>query len=125
MKQLNDMIAAKSTRIFGTMWMFYAFFVYGLLPLIPALKPYENEFFYWSGWVQLWALPLLMVGQIVLGRSAEERAQQDHETLLAEFAEIKAIHADHTAQIAETHSRQQAIMQQLAEIRMFMYRRKG
>lgn len=98
---INEWIARKSTLVFGTMWMFYAFFIYGLLPLIPVLKPYENAFFYWSGWVQLWALPLLMVGQIVLGRSAEERAQQDHETLLSEFLELKSLHESHSQEIAQ------------------------
>jgi len=85
------------------MWMFYAFFVYGLLPLIPALKPYEGAFFYWSGWVQLWALPLIMVGNIVLNRASEERAQQDHETIMAEFKEIKQMHKEQRKENAEVH----------------------
>lgn len=97
--RLNEWIARRTTIVFGTMWMFYAFFVYGLLPLIPAVKQYESQIFYWSGWVQLWALPLLMVGQVVLGRNAEERAQQDHITILAEFAEIKALHEERKQEI--------------------------
>lgn len=88
-RKLNDTVAEKSTLIFGTMWMFYAFFIYGMLPLIPALKPYENTFFYWSGWVQLWALPLLMVGQNVLGRTAEKREQETHDAVMDELAIVK------------------------------------
>lgn len=96
--KVNDILAEKSTIVFGTMWIFYAFFIYGLLPLIPAIKPYENSFFYWSGWVQLWALPLLMVGQNVTGRAAEERAQETHDAVMDELSIVKeeltlALHA--------------------------------
>lgn len=81
----NEWLAKRATLVFGTMWMFYGFFIYGLLPLVKPLAQFQSQIFYWSGWVQLWALPLLMVGQIVLGRDSEKRAQQDHETLMAEF----------------------------------------
>lgn len=87
--KVNDIIAEKATLIFGTMWMFYAFFIYGLLPLIPVLKPYEGSFFYWSGWVQLWALPLLMVGQNVLGRASEKRSEETHDAVMTELAIVK------------------------------------
>lgn len=87
--QTNDLIAERSTLIFGTMWMFYAFFIYGLLPLIPSLTPYQNQLFYWSGWVQLWALPLLMVGQNVTGRAAEKRAQETHDAVIEELSIVK------------------------------------
>lgn len=82
-------MAEKATLVFGTMWMFYAFFVYGLLPLIPFFAPFQSQIFYWSGWVQLWALPLLMVGQNVMGRSAELRAQETHDTVMAELSIVK------------------------------------
>lgn len=88
-KKVNDVVAEKSTIVFGTMWVFYAFFVYGLLPLIPALTPYQSQLFYWSGWVQLWALPLLMVGQQVVGRSAEIRDQETHDTVMKEIEILK------------------------------------
>jgi hypothetical protein len=88
-RKLNDFLAEKATLIFGTMWMFYAFFIYGLLPLIPGLAPYQNQIFYWSGWVQLWALPLLMVGQNVMGRTAELRAQETHDAVMDELAMVK------------------------------------
>ena len=87
--KINDRVALHSTLIFGTTWMFYAFFIYGLLPLIPALQPYEGQFFYWSGWVQLWALPLLMVGQNILGRAAEQRAIETHDAVMIEMAIVK------------------------------------
>jgi hypothetical protein len=87
--KFNELVAEKSTLIFGTMWMFYAFFIYGLLPLIPILTPFQSQIFYWSGWVQLWALPLLMVGQNVMGRSAEQRAQETHDAVMDELNIVK------------------------------------
>lgn len=89
MRKFNDLVAEKSTLVFGTMWMFYAFFIYGLLPLIPILTPFQSQIFYWSGWVQLWALPLLMVGQNVMGRSAEIRAQETHDAVMDELSVVK------------------------------------
>jgi hypothetical protein len=91
---VNERIAVMSTLIFGSMWTFYLFFLYGFLPLLPKLAPYQDRFLYWGSWIQLWALPLLMVGGIVLNRASERRAAEDHETLMAELAEIKTIHAE-------------------------------
>ena len=63
---LNETIALKSTLIFGTMWTTYAFFLYGI---IPALYPqHMSEMLYWSNTIQLWSLPLIMVGTNVLSR---------------------------------------------------------
>ena len=94
MDRINDTIAAWATRKFGSMWTFYAFFLYGLLPLVPRMAPYQNSILYWSSSVQLWALPLLMVGGIVLGREAEGRAGEDHQNLLNEISEIKQMHVE-------------------------------
>lgn len=92
-KEINKCLARHSMIVFGTMWMFYVFFVYGLLPLVPQLQPYQNQLMYWSTWVQLWALPLLMVGQNVIGESAEKRDQETHDMVVNEFDMIKkALH---------------------------------
>ena len=34
-----------------------------------------------SEWIQIWALPLLAVGNSVLNRASEKRAKQDHQML--------------------------------------------
>lgn len=83
------------TMIFGSMWATYAFFLYGFIPLFFPTQ--EVNLLYWSNTVQLWSLPLLMVGTNLLGRKSEQRAQEDHETLLAEFSEIKQLHAELSA----------------------------
>ncbi|MHB1681577.1 MAG: hypothetical protein ACYCYO_01935 [Bacilli bacterium] len=100
MKRFNEWIAVRMTLAFGTMAMVYLFLFWSLLPLI--YPPSQNIVFYTSsGVIQLVALPAIMVGQIILGRKAERRAQQDHEAILAEFAEIKAMHASQTEELRE------------------------
>ena len=94
LRSFNEKIATWGVKNFGTMFCFWICFFYGFLAIIPVLAPYQNTLLYWSSWVQLWALPLLMVGNIILSRDAEKRANQDHETLMAEFQEIKEVHAE-------------------------------
>lgn len=92
------------------MWMFYAFFIYGLLPLYKPIAPYESQIFYWSGWIQLWALPLLMVGGIVSAKiqeqknqEREEQRQEDHAHITSALAEIKKTHEELHATTLEVH----------------------
>lgn len=89
MKQLNEWIAVKCTNIFGSMGTTYVFFLYGFLPILFPL--YMDKFLYWSNTVQLWSLPLLMVGQNVIGRAAEQRAQETHDAVMEELQELKEI----------------------------------
>jgi hypothetical protein len=89
LQKINDFVALKLTLIFGTMWTCYLFFVYGLLPCIPLFTPYQNTLMYWSGWIQLWALPLLMVGQNVLGKASEKRAQDTYDMVKYELQVVK------------------------------------
>jgi hypothetical protein len=97
--RINDVVAAKSTLMFGTMWMTYLFLIWSLIPLI--FPSQEAMVFYVSGGIiQLVALPLIMVGQSVLSRAAERRAQIDHKTLLKEMEEIKFIQKQGAEEIA-------------------------
>lgn len=93
---LNQKIAVSGTRVFGSIWAFYAFFIWGLLGMMPFLPPYFKNFVLLvsSAWIQLWALPLLAVGNSVLNRTSEKRAKQDHETLKAQFLELKDLQKD-------------------------------
>lgn len=79
----NEYLAVKITKYFGNMWTFYVFFVWGLLAFVPQLSHYkEMILMISSAWIQLWALPALAVGNAILSRDAEKRAQQDHESLV-------------------------------------------
>ena len=87
--KINEDIAVRVTLIFGTMWMTYLFFLYGFGPII--WPQYQVQMLYWSNTIQLWSLPLLMVGTNILGRAAERRAQRDHEMITQEFKAIKDV----------------------------------
>ena len=102
MKKINEVIAIFMTKWFGTMYMFWAFCIWAILPLIPIFSQYKDYILYISsGFIQLVALPLLMVGQQLLSKDSEERAMQDHITLNEQFKylndliiEIRDLHKD-------------------------------
>ena len=90
--RFNDLLAARATLVFGSMWLTYCFFMYGF---VPVLWPAEmNTLLYWSNTVQLWSLPLLMVGQNVLGRSAEYRATETHDAVMEELGLLRDAHQE-------------------------------
>lgn len=91
--EFNDLVALKATLVIATMWCVYAFAIMVMIPFfIPSTTTIIQ--FISSAFLQLLFLPLIMVGQDVQGRKSEARAQQDHETIMAEMAELKAIHKD-------------------------------
>lgn len=113
MRRVNEWIALRATLLFGSMPTFYLFFLYGFLPvLFPAMMV---TLLYWSNTVQLWSLPLIMVGTIVLGRKAEKRAQEDHETVTNTLAELKQMHLDEQATRAEMQAAQVRIERMLQQ----------
>lgn len=85
----NSRIAVVATRAFGTMYCFWACAVYGLSPII--FPQYTVQILYWSNYVQLIALPLILVGTALMGVNIEKRAQQDHEMLISEMEQMKAL----------------------------------
>lgn len=76
-QRFNDLLAAHAVLVFGSMWCFYALFFYGFLPLL--FPNQEVTILYWSNSVQLWSLPLIMVGTNVLGRASERQAARQYE----------------------------------------------
>ena len=83
--KFNDRIAVFITRKFGTMQMFYILVVwmFGWMFLATVgfgffrTDPYPFTFLlFLSNLVQLFALPILAVGQQVLSRAAERQAEQ-------------------------------------------------
>lgn len=99
MRRFNEWLAVNITIAASTMWMFYIFVIYGLIPVFfPAI---QDKILYWSNFVQLIFLPLLAVGSSVLGKVAEKQAKETHDTVMAEFAEIKETRAAEMEEIAE------------------------
>jgi len=88
----NDRLALLATRAFGSMPTFYLFVVWALLPVIPALRHVEPIILYVSaGFIQLVALPLISVGQNLLGRHSEARAEADYAVNQKSFADTEML----------------------------------
>jgi hypothetical protein len=100
MKKFNDWLAEKITIGFYSMWAFYVFFIYGLIPVkFPTI---QDKILYWSNFVQLIALPAIGVGAVVLAKkqekknqaiyeAQEKRAQETHDVVMQEMSEVKEI----------------------------------
>ncbi len=95
----NEWLAAHATSVFGSMATTYAFFVYGFIPVIVPSQ--MDHLLYWSNTVQLWSLPLLMVGQNVLGRASERRAIETHDAVMEELGLLREAH-DELKQLVST-----------------------
>ena len=110
--QSNETLALYLTRAFGTMWICYAFMVYGALPAFAIFHPYQASFLYWSNWVQLWSLPLILVGTNILGRNAEKRSQLDHEKLAKSYEEQQRTYNQVIAMLKKQEEMMTALLQQ-------------
>lgn len=71
------------------MWVTYLLFLYGFIPVVWPSQ--MNALLYWSNTVQLWSLPLLMVGQNVLGREARAQAIETHDAVIDELALLQGL----------------------------------
>lgn len=99
--RFNEQLATTATLVFGTVWAFYALMLYGLLPLL--FPGAITTLLYWSNVIQLVALPLLAVGANVLGRAAEKRAIETHDTVIAELKLAQQERDQLAALIADLH----------------------
>ncbi|WP_052682130.1 hypothetical protein [Saccharothrix sp. ST-888] len=91
-RDFNERVAVRATRIFGSMATTYLFFAYGFLPILfPAAM---STLLYWSNTVQLWSLPLLLVGSSVVGRASVQQAKETHDAVLDEFKVLRALVAE-------------------------------
>ena len=81
LQQLDDSALTQLSKMFGwpvTVWLFFA------LPLIARYlgASFQNQFFYYSsGWVQLFALPLLTYIGVKLQRSSDAQSDVMHQAL--------------------------------------------
>lgn len=88
-QKINQWIAVNMTLAMGSIWAFYGFIIFGLIPvMIPSIEP---NLLYWSNFIQLIFLPVIMVGQNVLGASSRKRALEDHESLQKLVIEMSAV----------------------------------
>ena len=92
----NDSVAVFVSKIVGTMWCAYAFAALACVSLPEAIHGGTATLVAWIAqtFLQLVLLSIIMVGQDVQSRKANKRAEQDHKTIMAEFVELKDLHAD-------------------------------
>jgi len=103
---VNTRIAVGLTKSVGTMWTAYSFAVLalvGLLAILGWLPPIVALLVVWASqtFIQLVMLPILSVGQNVLGRHAELLADEQFNTTMNSYHAIGEIMQHLSAQDAE------------------------
>lgn len=79
----DDWVADRLVTVFGSTWTTAVFIA---VPLLALLLPNEQQqivFFLASGWIQLWALPLLNYAQNKADIMRSAKADADHQSLVA------------------------------------------
>ena len=92
--RINSRIAIWVTVGVGSMWCAYAFAILAIAGLPTALKPGNIGLLFWisSDLLQLTLLSVILVGQNILAKAADKRAEQtynDAEAILHEAIEIQ------------------------------------
>ena len=93
---INKRIAVGLTKRVGTMWTAYSFAVLaiiGLFAILGLLTPIVALLVAWLSqtFIQLVLLPIIMVGQNVLGHHAELLAEEQYNTTKKTYADIESI----------------------------------
>ena len=93
---INKRIAVGLTKRVGTMWTAYSFAVLaiiGLFAILGLLTPVVAILVAWLSqtFIQLVLLPIIMVGQNVLGHHAELLAEEQYNTTKKTYADIESI----------------------------------
>lgn len=84
--RFNTRVAVFITRSVGSMWCAYLFTALALISLPAAIRSHDPVII--VSWIaqtflQLVLLPIIIVGQNVLAKASDARAESDHKTLLA------------------------------------------
>jgi uncharacterized membrane protein len=92
----NTRLAVWLTEHVGTMWTAYTFAVLaiiGLFAILGLLSPIVALLVAWLSqtFIQLVLLPIIMVGQNVLGRKSELQADEAYKTTMKTYADIEAV----------------------------------
>ncbi len=92
----QERIALFITRGVGTMWCAYIFTIIALISLPDAIESGRAAVISWIAqtFLQLVLLSVIMVGQNVMGKHAELRADAEYEVNLKNEKDIEAIKKD-------------------------------
>ena len=99
----NGRFAVLLTRVVGTMWCAYAFAVLALIALPSALKSGDMlQLIQWVSqtFIQLVMLSVIMVGQNILSKASDKRADMTYKDADATFHEAEQIQKHLKAQDA-------------------------
>jgi uncharacterized membrane protein len=93
---LNTRIAIRLTHSVGSMWTAYLFIilaVVGLLGILGIISPIVALLVAWTSQtlIQLVLLPVIMVGQNVLGRKSELQADEAYQTTMKTYHDIEQV----------------------------------
>ena len=102
----NTKLAILLTKSVGTMWTAYIFAliaVVGLFAILQVFNPIVALLVAWASqtFIQLTLLPVIMVGQNVLGRKAELQADEQFRTTVSTYHDIEQVMQHLAAQDAE------------------------
>ena len=88
----NERVAMAITNRVGTMWCAYAFMGLALVALPSAIQHGSLSIVQWISqtFLQLVLLSIIMVGQNLMGRHAEARAEADHVAVQQSFQDAEA-----------------------------------
>jgi hypothetical protein len=102
----NGRVALVLTTVVGTMWCAYAFALLALVVLPDALHGGLLTSIQWVSqtFIQLVMLSVIMVGQNILGRASDKRADMTYRDADATFHEAEQIQAHLQAQDAALNS---------------------
>ena len=103
---VNTRIAILLTKRVGSMWTAYSFAllaIVGLFAILGWLNPILVVLVAWTSQtlIQLVLLPVIMVGQNVLGRKAELQADEQFRTTMSTYHDIEQVMHHLSAQDAE------------------------
>ena len=79
--RVNDWLATHLAVVFGVAWTIWVFFT---VPLVAYFLPSHVQsqiFFFSSGWVQLFALPLMIYVGNRLQRSSDAQSEAQHQEI--------------------------------------------
>ena len=112
----NATFAVWLTKHVGSMWTAYSFAILGivgLLAILGVLSPIVALLIAWVSqtFLQLILLPIIMVGQNVLGRKSELMAEEQFNTTIKTYHDIEQIMAHLSAQDNELLKQTQAILE--------------
>jgi uncharacterized membrane protein len=89
----NTQIAVWLTEHVGTAYAFAVLAIIGLFAILGLLSPLVALLVAWISqtFIQLVLLPIIMVGQNVLGRKSELQADEAYATTMKSYADIEAV----------------------------------